>query len=148
MSVPTEADFVLIKFGDAADPEVFSAICGIQDATISRTVQTQDRFVRDCAKPGEVPFRKVKVTGKQLDVSGAGLTDKASVATLDAALGKVKNIKAECYQADGTDAGLLLGTFSFAGVLTSANMNIPRTGDASGEINVASHGTWTWAAAA
>lgn len=148
MSVPTEADFVLIKFGDGATPtEVFTAICGIQDATINRTVQTQDRFVRDCAKPGEIPYRKVKVTGRQLDITGAGLTDKASIATLNTALGVAKNMKAEVYAADGTDAGLLQGTFAFNGVLTSAGMGVPRNADAASDITVASNGAWAWTAA-
>lgn len=148
MSVPTEADFVLIKLGDGGGTEVFSAVCGIQDATINTVANTADRFVRDCAKPGEVPYRKVKITGKQLDITGAGLTDKASVATLQAALGVAKNMKAEVYQADGTDAGLLLGTFAYNGVLTAANMNVPRDGDATAEVTVASNGSWTWTAAA
>lgn len=144
MSVPTEVDFILIKLGNGAGPEAFSAVCGIQDATINRTVQSQDRFVRDCAKPGEVPNRKVKVTGKQLDITGAGLTDKASIATFDAALGVAKNIKAECYQADGTDAGLLLGTFALNAVMTAANMNVARNGDGSSEMTIASNGAWVW----
>lgn len=147
MSVPTEADFVLVKLGDGGSPEVFTAVCGIQDASINRTVTTQDRFVRDCAKPGEVPNRKVKVTGKQMDITGSGLTDKANVTTLNTALGLAKNIKAELYQADGTDAGLLLGTFALNAVLTAANMNVPRDGDATAEITIASNGSWTWTAA-
>lgn len=147
MSVPTEVDFILVKLGNGGGPETFSAVCGIQDATINRTVQTQDRFVRDCAKPGEVPVRKVKVTGKQLDITGAGLTDKASIATLEAALGVAKNMKAECYQADGSDAGVLLGTFALNGVMTAANMNVARDGDGAAEITIANNGTWTWTAA-
>lgn len=147
MSVPTEADFALVKLGDGGGTEVFTAICGMQNASINRTVNTQDRFVRDCAKPGEVPYRKVKVTGRQLDITGDGFTDKTNVATLNTALGLAKNMKVELYQTDGTDAGLLMGTFAFNGVLTAANMSIPRDGDATADISIASNGSWTWTAA-
>lgn len=148
MSLPTEADFALIKIGDGESPEVFTAACGIQDVTINRVANTSDRFVRDCTKPGEVPNRKVKTTGKQLDITGGGLTDKAHVDIFDDALGKVKNYKVELYADDGTDAGDLIGTVAGAFVMTAANMNIPREADASAEITLASHGAWTWTAAA
>lgn len=145
MSVPTEADFALVKLGDGATPtEVFTAVCGIQDATINRTANTTDRFVRDCAKPGEIPYRKVKVTGRQLDITGAGLTDKANIATLDAALGVKKNMQVELYQDDGTDTGTLMGTFALNAVLTAANLSVPREGVSAGEITIASNGEWEW----
>ena len=147
MSLPTEADFALIKIGDGESPEVFTTACGIQDVTINRVANTSDRFVRDCTKPGEVPNRKVKTTGKQLDITGSGLTDQAHVDTFDDALGKVKNYKVELYADNGTDAGDLLGTVAGAFVMTAANMNIPREADASAEITLASHGAWTWTVA-
>lgn len=146
MSLPTEADFALIKIGDGESSETFAAVCGIQNAAINFTVNTADRFVRDCAKPGEVPNRRVKVTGKQCDITGAGFTDKAGVATLQAALGVSQNYEIELYQDDGTDAGTLLGTIALAAVMTAHNMSIPRDGDATAEITIASDGAWTWTA--
>ena len=147
MSLPTEADFALIKMGDGAATEVFTTICGIQDVTVNQTVNTTDRFVRDCAKPGEVPNRKTKVNGKQLDISGSGLSNVDTIATLNAALGVVTNYKIELYADDGTDAGDLLGTYSGAFRMTSNNLSVPREGEASGDINLASDGAWTYAAA-
>lgn len=148
MSVPTEVDFALVKLGDGGAPEVFTAVCGIQDATINKTVNTTDRQVRDCTKPGSVPDRKVKVTGKQMDVTGSGLTNKDSIAILDAALGAEKNYTIECYENDGTDAGNLLGTYSLPAVMTADNMTVPIDGEASAEFTLASNGAWTWVAAA
>lgn len=148
MSEPTEIDFVLIKIGDGATPtEVFTVICGIQDATINETVSSSDRFVRDCAKPGAVPFRKTKVSGQQLDVTGSGLTNADMIPTLRAALGELKHYRVEAYQEDDTDAGTLLGTYSGTFRLTASNMNTPREGDASAEITLASHGEWEYEAA-
>jgi len=148
MSVPNEADFAIIKIGDGATPtEAFAVTCGIQDVNINQAVGTQDRFVRDCTKPGEIPNRKVKATGKSLDVTGSGLIDKAQIAIYNSALGVTKNYKIEVYQDNGTDAGTLLGTFAGSFMMTASNQSIPREGTASAEITLANHGAWTWTAA-
>jgi hypothetical protein len=147
MSVPNESDFALIKVGDGETVEAFTAICGIEGVSINRTANTQDRARRDCAKPGKPAVRRSKTVSKQMDISGTGGVDKANIAAFDAALGVVKNYKVELYQYDGTDTGDLMGTFSGAFNLTSANMNLDANGDSSGEINLASDGTWTWVAA-
>lgn len=148
MSVPVEADFALIKIGDGAATEVFTTICGMRQVGINRTVSSSDRFVRDCAKPNKPAVRKVRVTGKQMDVTGSGLINKTDIAAFDAALGKSKNFKIELYQDDGTDTGLLMGTYAAAFVMTAANKSLQEGGDASSEITLASNGDWTWTAAA
>lgn len=147
MSVPTEFDWAIVKIGDGESPEVFTQICGITDASINMTANSSDRFPRDCTKLGEVPTRKTRATGKQLDVTGTGLSNSASVTTFMAALGIVGNYKIEGYQDDGTDAGDLLGTFAGAFRMTAANLSVTREGDSSGEITLANHGAWTWTAA-
>jgi hypothetical protein len=148
MTVPTEADFALIKMGDGATTEVFTTICGLQDVNCNATANTSDRSVPDCAKPGKKPKRRVRVTGLQLDVTGSGLIDIDQIASFQAALGKSKHYEIELYQDDGTDTGLLLGTFSGTFVLTAANLSIQRTSDSSAEVTLPSDGDWEWAAAA
>lgn len=149
MSLPTEIDFILVKMGDGATPtEAFATLCGLQDATVNRVVQSTDRFVRDCAKPGEVPFRKKRANGKQIDVTGTGLTNADNIEDIEDALGQIKNFKLECYENDGTDAGNLLGTFAGAFMMTAANLNVPRDGDGASEVTLESHGAWTYTAAA
>jgi predicted secreted protein len=147
MSVPTEIDFVLVKKGDGGGPETFTQICGIQDATINIQAQSTDRYVRDCAKPGEVPFRKTKVNGKSLDISGSGMTNADTIGDFDDAVGELANYKIELYQEDGTDAGTLLGTYSGEFRLTTNNKNLPRENAASWQINLASNGAWTYTSA-
>ncbi|ABD27169.1 hypothetical protein Saro_2733 [Novosphingobium aromaticivorans DSM 12444] len=145
MSLPVEADFALIKLGDGATPtEVFAIACGLQDVNVNRTANSSDRFVRDCAKPGEVPTRKVRVNGKQLDITGSGLIDKTHIDTFEEALGTAKNYKVELYADDGTDAGDLIGTFAGPFVMTAANMAITREGGGTAEVTLANHGPWTW----
>lgn len=144
MSFPVEADFAIIKIGDGATTEVFTIACGLQDVQINSAAATQDRYTRDCAKPGSVPVRKVKTTGKSLDITGTGLIDKAQIAVYQTALGAKKNYKVELYQDDGTDTGTLQGTFAGAFVMGSTNLSVPREGVSSAEITLANDGAWTW----
>lgn len=147
MSLPTEFDFALIKMGDGATTEVFTTICGLQDATINETVNTTDRFVRDCATPGIVPQRRVQSTGKQTDVTGTGLTNADNIAAVRAAMGVSKNYRIEGYKRDGTDTGELLGTFTGPFVMTSNNLSLTLDTPGSAEITLASDGAVTYTAA-
>jgi hypothetical protein len=146
MSFANETDFALIKVGDGAEPEVFTAICGIQDVTINKTANTSDRFVRDCAKPGEIPYRKTRSNGKQMDISGSGLSNVDNIEDLEANLGVIKNYIIELYKQDGTDAGLLLGTYSGAFRMISDNLTSSLTGDSSADISMVSEGAWAFVA--
>jgi len=148
MSLPTEFDFAVIKFGDGESPEVFTLSCGKQDITANFVANTNDRFVRDCAKPGEIPFRKSKATGKQLDVTASGLTDATAFGTELALLGNLANVRVEFYADDATDTGDLLGTVACEMRMTAVNIGAPREGVSSAEAVLASNGAWTWTAAA
>ena len=147
MALPTEIDFALIKRGDGADPEVFVVLCGLTDVTYNESVQKSDRYVRDCAKPGEVPLRRNKVTGKSLDIGGSGLTNAANIPTLNTAMGRIENYRVELYADNGTDTGNLLGTVAGAFLLASNSMNLTRDGDGTSDISLASDGAYTYTAA-
>lgn len=146
MSLPTEFDFAVIKFSDGAETPVFTISCGKQDFQANFVSNSTDRFVRDCAKPGEVPFRKTKATGKQLDITASGLTDATAFGTELALLGQLVDVKLEYYADDGTDAGSLIGTVDCNMRVNALNVGTPRDGDASSETVLASHGAWTWTA--
>lgn len=147
MSLPTEFDFAILKIGDGESPEVFTISCGKQDVSMNFVANSSDRFVRDCAKPGEIPFRKAKATGRQADVTATGLTDVATFGTELALVGTKQNIKVELYADDNTDTGELLGTVSMNALITALNIGASRDGDSSAEIVLASNGAWTWLAA-
>lgn len=142
MSLPTEFDFALVLMGDGASPEVFTQVCGIEAAQVNITASTSDHFAPDCAKPGAVPFRRVKTNGKQMDVTGSGLSNADTIEDFIGALGLSKNYKVEGYRRDGTDGGELLGTFSGPYVMTAFNLNIAT--EASGEVTLASDGQFTY----
>lgn len=148
MSLPNEIDFALVKIGDGATPEVFTLICGLTDVTHNEAAAHTDRHVRDCTKPGETPFRRTKVTGKSLDITGSGMSNADMIPTLEAALGKVGNYLIEFYKDDGTDGGDIMGTTAGAFRLAANNLNIPRDNPATAQITLASDGPWTYTIAA
>lgn len=148
MSYPTEIDAIVVKVGDGVTPtEGFTTICGIENATLNETVQTSDRFRKDCAKPGQIPTRKVRVTGKQWDVTGSGVTNIDQIETLKAVLGISNNYKLVAIQYDGSDTGNELGTFSGSGVLTARNWNL-QPNEGTMEITIAGEDELTWTPAA
>jgi hypothetical protein len=144
MSLPTEFDFALIKMGDGASTEVFTLLCGLDSAQVNQTANTSDHFARDCASPGATPYRRVKTNGRQMDVTGSGLSNADMIDEFIAALGLSKHYKIEGYQKDGTTSGKLLGTFAGSYVMTAANLNVTADGTGSGEITLASDGAYTW----
>lgn len=147
MSYPNEIDAVIVKLGDGASPEVFTTICGVENATINETVQSNDRLRRDCAKPGMIPTRKVRVTGKQWDLTGSGVTNVDQIASLKAVLGVRRNYQLIAIKYDGTDDGDVLGTFAGPGVLTARNMSLAPN-EASMEVTIAGEDELTWTPAA
>lgn len=145
MAFPVEPDFAVIKIGDGATPtEVFTVLCGIDQVSVNRVVNTSDRFRRDCAKPGAVPDRKVQATGTQVDISGSGVFNVSQVGAFTDALGVVKNYRIEIGQRDGTDAGDILGHFTGPFMLTAHNISVGDEGSA--EITLASDGDVVWTA--
>lgn len=148
MSYPTIADFAVVKFGDGASPEVFTIFCGMQDATLNEVANTTDRVVFDCAKPGKQGARYVRVQNTQFTITGSGPGDVMQIAKVRALLGRHVNYQVDFIKDDGTDAGDLLGTYAFQGVLTSRNTGLPRGGEASAEITIEGELDLTWTPAA
>jgi hypothetical protein len=142
MSYPNEPDFVVVKVGDGANPEVFTIICGIENAAINKTVNTTDRFRRDCEKPAAIPTRKVRVNSKQWDATGSGVINMDEFPRFDAALGIRKNYLFEFGKRNGTDAGVIIGTYAGPGVVTASNINMGDEGTA--EITIAGEDDIVW----
>ena len=144
MSYPTEIDAAVIRVGNGATPEVFSILCGVENVTINQVANTTDRFRRDCAKPGALPTRSVRVNNFQWDITGSGVANAAQIAALKAALGQHKNYEIDAIKYDGTDDGELLGTFTGQGVMTASNLSLQTSGDSTGEITIAGENELTW----
>jgi hypothetical protein len=140
MSLPNEPDFALVRIGSGPTPPI---VCGIESISLNQTANTSDRFRRDCAKPGEVPTRKVRVTGRQWDVTGSGVINIDEFDTFEDSLGTSKAYTIEFGKRDGSDAGVIVGKFVGNAVMTAANLNM---GDDEGtaEITLAGEGPIVW----
>lgn len=146
MAAPNEPDFAILKLGDGETPEVFTIVCGIDNISINETANTNDRFRRDCAKPGLPPMRKPFVTGTQWDITGSGVFNMDEIDRTRAALGISRNYQVDLGKRDGTDTGEIIGTYSGAAVLTSNNKSIGDEG--TGEVTLSGDGELTWVEAA
>lgn len=142
MSEPTLYDLALIKYSDGADPAVFTTLCGIGSVGVNETTETQDRRVRDCAKPNKPGVRRIKVVGLNWTISGSGRTNADQRAVMKSTLlGKHVDYKVEYYKDDGTDAGELLGTDAGTAVMTALNMTTdPDAGTSDQEITLEGEG--------
>ncbi|GGB15131.1 hypothetical protein GCM10011380_00680 [Sphingomonas metalli] len=144
MSYPTEIDAAVIRIGNGANTEVFEVACGIENVTVNETAGTTDRFRRDCAKPGQLPRRGIRVNNLSWDVTGSGVANADQLTKLKAALGQHKNYEIDAIRYDGTDAGDLLGTFAGQGVMTAKNLNLQTSGDSTMEITIAGENDLVW----
>ncbi|NBC37364.1 hypothetical protein GTZ99_12465 [Novosphingobium sp. FSY-8] len=148
MTFPTEFDFFVLKIGDGGSPsETFTISCGKADVNINVSADSSDHYVRDCAKPGAVPARKVRFSGKKLDVTASGLTNADTYADEIDLVGTKVNVKVEYCAENGTDGGVLLGTLACKMGITALNITGPRDGNSSCEITLVSDGAWTYTAA-
>jgi hypothetical protein len=145
MSMPTEADFAIIKVGDGASPsQAFDAICGVENVAANKTANANDRYRRDCTKLGKPAIRKNRVTGLSLTITASGAMNIDNFGRFEELLGVANDYQIEFRNVDGTDSGVLLGTYSGSYVMVSDNVTVDPNADSSGEINLNNEGPWLW----
>lgn len=127
MSEPIAYDFAQVRYGNGADPEVFTVICDLTSVSVNEGAETQTRFRGDCTKPGKAPTRRSRVTGRFWDISGSGLPDHAQNVAIRGLIAKRVNYEIPVYRDDGTDGGELLGTYTGEAIMTSRNLTTDRT---------------------
>lgn len=148
MSYPVEPDYVVVQLGNGAAPEIFTTVCGIETSGLNKTVQSNDRYRRDCAKPAAVPTRKVIVTGRAWDVTGSGVVNMDEFDRLDAALGVRRTYRLLYGRYDDQEAadtertGTVYGYYTGPAVMTANNINVG--GEGSAEITLAGEDWPVW----
>jgi hypothetical protein len=148
MSVPNEPDYIVVqvKVGSA-----YVTLCGIESATVNNTVNTTDRFRRDCAAPAAIPGRKVRVNSKQWDVTGSGLVNVDQMELYENTLGAHSDFRLLYGQydnalTDGERTGSTVGFRDGRGVMTATNESLGEEGTA--EITIAGEDGLSWTAGA
>lgn len=126
MSFPSTIDTVglLIKIGNAADPEVFAHPCLINASrSFGLSAETKANQVADCTDP-TLPMKTVRTTvALDSEISGEGQLDTASAKTYLDKVGDTMNIKVSA----GTAAGSPIITGAY--ILESFVLTGPSKGD-------------------
>lgn len=136
--------YIDILIGDAAEPEVFTPICGLTTRSFTHQVNTNDTFVPDCADPEDRPIRRLSVTGEQWDLSGEGLYNLDQEDVIRGAVGVTKNYRFRIRR----PAGSIVGTGYYEGpaMLTNLQLGGNTGGGEFGTLSVTipSDGEWLW----
>ena len=148
MSEPNSADFALIKIKTAdGPPAVFTLLCGIEGVTINRSVQTNETYRRDCAKPNRPGTRKLRATGSSWSIAGSGSDNIDLEDEYTDAFGVRKDYEVELYKDDGTDAGELMGTYDGNALMTTRNQGYSQDAPGTLEITLEGEGELGWTVA-
>jgi len=75
---------VFIALGDGADPEVFTAICGITSKGLQQTRATNDTVDWDCANPDGTPITIRDTGATDWSITGSGMLARSRLADLQA----------------------------------------------------------------
>ena len=72
---------LIIKIGDGASPEVFSALCGVQTRKFNLSANEVDTTIPDCANPDKTPQKTVEPGIKNRTFTGSGKFVKSANTT-------------------------------------------------------------------
>lgn len=127
-----------IELGDGADPEVFTAPCGLKTKGFNGTANATETTIYDCDDPTAPADIERDINTLSREITGSGVLAKASVATWDDwfASGASKNVKVSI-------PGTGWFTWTGAAVLTAFNVNGPEEGKVEVEVTIQSDGEWT-----
>ena len=91
----------------------FIPVCGLTSRNLTKALQTNDQYVRDCSDPQSVPFRVVNATGQSFDIAGTGVYNRAQGDLVRSLFGRslpYRYILGED-ASDSIDAGYYQGNF-------------------------------------
>lgn len=130
---------------DAAGSGTFVRLCGLNTKGFTYQKNSSDIFIPDCDDPEDVPIRRLNITGRQWDLSGDGLYNRAQGPLLRALIeeGSPREFRFAIGEpaTDPVDAGYWQGP----GQLTNLQFGGPGGGEY-GTLStaVASDGLWEW----
>jgi hypothetical protein len=79
--ITSRASQLLLKLGDGAEPEVFTAPCGLNSKGINFTKEMNDTPVPDCDDPDAAAWTERAVTTLSASVSGEGILSMGDLDT-------------------------------------------------------------------
>lgn len=115
MSVPSyvNGNYFSVAVNLNGDGTTFTPVCGLTSRNLTKALQTNDQYVRDCNDPASVPFRVVNTTGQSFDIAGTGIYNRAQADLVRSLFGKsllYRYILGED-ASDSVDSGYYQGKF-------------------------------------
>lgn len=135
---------LLLKVGDGAGPEVFTAKCSINAARgISFSAQTNDFNVPDCADPDLIAWIVREKVSLSVSINGAGILNTPDVEPFFVWFASELSKNCQLHLADvlAADGG---GYFAGAFHLTDFQITGDRGGKMEVSLTLASDGAVTW----
>lgn len=141
MTRPTTHTFgeFLVKLGNGADPEVFSAPCGLTSKGFNQSASAQETNVPDCDDPDAPSYVERAIDTLSSEITGSGvMADEAFDTWQDwFTSGVSKNVRVYPMGATG-------GYHSGAFVLTGFNRTVQKGQKVNVDVTMASDGEYTW----
>lgn len=137
---------MLIQVGDGADPEVFSAPCGLTTRGINFSAETSDTTVPDCEDPSLPSWTERVARALSAGISGSGVLALATHETWRQWFlsGEARNCRMKLDVPVGDGGGHYEGRF----VLTTFNLGASEDdGKISVEVELQNDGAVVWVAA-
>lgn len=131
----------LVKIGDGASPEVFTAPCGLTSKGFNQTASTQETTVPDCADPDAPAYVERAVDTISAEITGSGVLATEAFTTWQAWFDSAaaKNFRVYPKGASG-------GYYSGAGILTAFNNKVDRGQKVNVDVTIQTDGEYTWTA--
>lgn len=74
---------LVLKVGDGASPEVFTAMCSINaERGVTFSGSANDELIPDCADPDQIAWVSREVESLSVEFTGGGMLDKGNVKTM------------------------------------------------------------------
>ena len=129
----------LVKLGDGASPEVFSAPCGLTTKGFNQTANVQETAVPDCTDPDAPAYIERAVDTISSEISGSGVMATEAFTTWQAWFDSAVSKNCRVYP-KGTAGGWYDGAF----ILTAFNMTVQRGQKVNVDVTMQCDGQYTW----
>jgi hypothetical protein len=129
----------LVKLGDGASPEVFTAPCGLTSKGFNQTANTQETSVPDCTDPDAPAYVERAVDTISAEISGSGVLATEAFTVWQAWFDNsaTKNFRIYPKGASG-------GYYEGRGILSAFNMTVQRGQKVNVDVTIQSDGEYTW----
>lgn len=143
MSVPDiiKGTYVSIAVETTPGSGTYTVLCGLNSHGITYQVNTRDRFLRDCADPESIPARTPVSTGRQWDLTGSGLYNRAQASLIAGLVGLVRNYR--FFLGEPADDAVYDSYWQGAAMLTQLGEAASDDDDVTQELTFVSDGIWT-----